>query len=43
MTDEVERVLKAAKRLRTGIIFSHDPVELVDELIKMLNHKARKL
>lgn len=43
MTEEVERVLKAAKRLRTGIIFSHDPVELVDELIKILNHKARKL
>ncbi len=43
MTEEVERVLRAAKRLRTGIIFSHDPVELVDELIKILNHKTRKL
>lgn len=43
MTDEVERVLKAAKRLRTGIIFSHDPVQLVDELIRILNHKGRKL
>lgn len=43
MTEEVERVLKAAKRLRTGIIFSHDPVELVDELIRILNHKGRKL
>ncbi len=43
MTEEVEHVLKAAKRLRTGIIFSHDPVELVDELIKILNHKGRKL
>ncbi|HSX01787.1 MAG TPA: hypothetical protein VLI05_00565 [Candidatus Saccharimonadia bacterium] len=43
MTDEVEHVLKAAKRVRTGIIFSHDPAELVDELITLIEEKSRRL
>jgi hypothetical protein len=43
MTDEVEHVLKAAKRSRTGIIFGHDPAELVDELIELIQDKHRKL
>lgn len=43
MTDEVEHVLKAAKRARTGIIFGHDPVELVDQLIDIIESKAAKL
>ena len=43
MTDEVEHVLKAAKRARTGIIFGHDPAELVDDLIDLIELKSRKL
>jgi uncharacterized protein (TIGR00725 family) len=43
MTEEVERVLKAAKRARTGIIFGHEPAELVDELIDLIEGKNRKL
>lgn len=43
MTEEVERVLKAAKRARTGIIFDHDPVKLVDDLIALIEGKNRKL
>jgi uncharacterized protein (TIGR00725 family) len=43
MTEEVERVLKAAKRARTGIIFGHDPSELVDEVIDLIEDKNRKL
>jgi uncharacterized protein (TIGR00725 family) len=43
MTEEVEWVLKAAKRQRTGIIFGHDPAELVDEVLKNIVTKNRKL
>lgn len=43
MTEEVERVLKAAKRQRTGIIFGHDPAELVDQLIELLEAKSQRL
>jgi uncharacterized protein (TIGR00725 family) len=43
MTEEVEHVLKAAKRARTGIIFGHDPAELVDDLIALIEGKNRKL
>lgn len=43
MTEEVERVLKAAKRARTGIIFEHDPVALVDQLIEIIEKKSSKL
>ncbi len=43
MTDEVEHVLKAAKRARTGIIFAHDPVQLVDQLLALLKAKSSKL
>lgn len=43
MTAEVEQVLRAAKRARTGIIFGSDPAKLVDELIKIVQHKLRKL
>jgi uncharacterized protein (TIGR00725 family) len=43
MTEEVEHVLKAAKRARTGIIFGHNPAELVDQLIDLIEGKNRKL
>ena len=43
MTDEVERVLRAAKRARTGIIFGHEPEELFDEVLMLINGKNRKL
>jgi uncharacterized protein (TIGR00725 family) len=43
MTEEVERVLKAAKRARTGIIFGHDPEELVDQIIELIEGKNSKL
>jgi uncharacterized protein (TIGR00725 family) len=43
MTEEVESVLKAAKRARTGIIFDHDPAVLVDRLIELVEVKAAKL
>jgi uncharacterized protein (TIGR00725 family) len=43
MTEEVERVLRAAKRVRTGIIFSHDPVDLVDQLIELIEQRAKRL
>jgi len=43
MTNEVEAVLKAAKRARTGIIFGHDPAELVDDLIDLIETKSSKL
>lgn len=43
MTEEVERVLKAAKRARTGIIFNHDPEDLVGELISLIEGKNKKL
>jgi uncharacterized protein (TIGR00725 family) len=43
MTEEVEWVLKAAKRARTNIIFGHDPVKLVDELLEVVAAKHRKV
>ena len=43
MTEEVEYVLKAAKRARTGIIFGRDPAKLVDDLITMIEDKSKKL
>jgi uncharacterized protein (TIGR00725 family) len=43
MTAEVEHVLKAAKRTRNGIIFSHDPAKLVDELITIIKKKSHRL
>lgn len=43
MTEEVEAVLKAAKRARTGIIFDHDPVLLVKRLLELVEAKATKL
>lgn len=43
MTEEVEAVLKAAKRARTGIIFGHDPSELVGELVELIKAKNHKL
>jgi uncharacterized protein (TIGR00725 family) len=43
MTEEVERVLRAAKRARTGIVFGHDPAKLVDEVIDLIEGKNRKL
>jgi hypothetical protein len=43
MTDEVEHVLKAAKRARTGIIFGHDPAQLVDDIIELIENKSAKL
>ena len=43
MTEEVEHVLKAARRARTGIIFGHDAAALVDELLAIVKAKASKL
>lgn len=43
MTEEVERVLRAAKRARTGIIFGHEPEELVDEVLMLIQGKNSKL
>lgn len=43
MTDEVENVLKAAKRNRSGIIFDDDPATLVSRLTQMIDHRYRKL
>ncbi len=43
MTDEVEHVLRAAKRARTGIIFSYDAADLVDQLIAIIEEKSKKL
>jgi uncharacterized protein (TIGR00725 family) len=43
MTDEVQHVLKAAKRARTGIIFDDDPARIVDRLLAMVVVKNRKL
>lgn len=43
MTEEVEYVLKAAKRQRTGIIFGRDPAKLVDDLIELIEAKSRRL
>jgi uncharacterized protein (TIGR00725 family) len=43
MTEEVEHVLKAAKRARTGIIFDHDPKVLVTRLFELIEAKANKL
>lgn len=43
MTEEVENVLKAAKRNRSGIIFDDDPATLVSRLTKMVDHRYRKL
>jgi uncharacterized protein (TIGR00725 family) len=43
MTEEVEWVLKAAKRQRTGIIFGHDAAKLVDDVIALIETKNHKL
>ena len=43
MTDEVEHVLKVAKRTRTNVIFNDDPEKLVDQVIEAVTHKYRKL
>jgi uncharacterized protein (TIGR00725 family) len=43
MTEEVERVLKAAKRSRTGIIFDHDPRRIITGLIALIENKNSKL
>jgi uncharacterized protein (TIGR00725 family) len=43
MTDEVEAVLKAARRSRNNIFFDHDPARLVDTLIAVVEQKAKKI
>lgn len=43
MTNEVEAVLKAAKRSRSGIIFDTDPAKLVKDVVEMVDHRYRKL
>lgn len=43
MTEEVEHVLKAARRNRENFVFESDPVKLVDKLLKMTREKYRKL
>lgn len=42
MTSEVEHVLKAAKRARTGIIFDDDPKKLIDKLIVEIKRKNKQ-
>jgi uncharacterized protein (TIGR00725 family) len=43
MTEEVEDVLKAAKRSRAGLIFDHDPASLVERLIQLIEVRSRRL
>ena len=43
MTSEVEQVLRAAHRSRSGIIFDTDPKRLVDRLIRIVDVKTRGL
>jgi uncharacterized protein (TIGR00725 family) len=43
MTAEVEHVLKVAKRSRSGIVFGHDPAQLVDDLIAIIKQKSHRL
>ncbi|MBW3538117.1 hypothetical protein KY386_01330 [Candidatus Parcubacteria bacterium] len=43
MTGEVERVLKAAQRSRTGIVFDEDPTALVGKVLALVKQKNRKL
>ncbi len=43
MTNEVEAVLKAAKRVRTGVVFDTDPARLVKKVVSMVDHKYRKM
>ena len=43
MTEEVEHVLKVAKRARTNILFDDDPDELVKKLLQAIETKYRKL
>ncbi|HSX14653.1 MAG TPA: hypothetical protein VLE72_01960 [Candidatus Saccharimonadales bacterium] len=42
-TAEVQHVLKAAKRIRSNIIFGDDPVKLVADVIKVVDKKYAKL
>lgn len=42
-TAEVEHVLRAAKRVRTNIIFDTNPKRLVDAVIKVLDRRYTKL
>jgi len=43
MTAEVDHVLKAAKRVRTNIIFDEDPKVLVDKIINIVDRRYAKL
>jgi uncharacterized protein (TIGR00725 family) len=42
-TAEVEHVLKAARRIRTNIIFDTEPVRLVDTVLKIVDKRYTKL
>ncbi|QQR52304.1 hypothetical protein IPG36_07165 [bacterium] len=43
MTEEVEDVLKAAKRSRAGLIFDHSPTLLVERLLQLIEVRSRRL
>lgn len=43
MTVEVEHVLRAARRTRSGIVMGYNAKQLVDELVAMIEHKNRKI
>jgi uncharacterized protein (TIGR00725 family) len=43
MTNEVEAVLKAAKRSRNGIVIGTDPKQLVEDVVAMIEHRYSKL
>lgn len=43
MTAEVDHVLKAAKRLRSNIVFDDDPKALVDQVLKIVDRRYAKL
>jgi uncharacterized protein (TIGR00725 family) len=43
MTAEVDHVLKAAKRSRSGMFFNEDPANLVDQLITAVDQRYKKV
>lgn len=43
MTDEVDHVLKAARRSRANIILGDEPKKLVDDVIKLVAKRHKKL
>ncbi|HVY67656.1 MAG TPA: hypothetical protein VHA30_02040, partial [Patescibacteria group bacterium] len=42
-SEEINHILKVAKRGRKGIVFDTDPARLVKKLIQLLKHEDREL